>query len=802
MRKIYLSLVLLILIPWSTIAQQYTINGRVINQKNNDPLPGAHVVVKNSKYSTVTDEEGNFTFGELTTGSYLFTVSYVGFKPISKDIYINKNETINFLLIEDVIFGDEVIISAIRAGDESPTTYTILDQAQIEKNNTGKDLPYIFNSTPSVVVSSDAGAGVGYTGMRIRGTDLTGINVTLNGVPVNDGESHSVYFVDLPDLASSISDVQIQRGVGTSTNGAASFGASININTGENSISPFAELSSAAGSFNTFKNTIMFGSGLLADKWNFSGRLSSVTSDGYINRASSDLKSAYLSGSYVGTNNIFKAVILLGDEKTYQAWYGIPKDSLRTNRKFNPAGEMYDAEGNFLGYYDNQTDNYTQNYYQLHYAHKFSDKINVTTTGFLTTGKGYYESYKNGEDYSDYGIKDTLIGNQNVSMTNLISQKWLDNKFYGINLTLNYTTDKLKLNFGGGWSQYDGDHYGKIIWAQVIPINWLNRNWYFNTGKKTDINIFAKANYNISDRLSLYGDLQYRTIDYKIDGTHDDLRNLTQNHEFSFFNPKAGIFYKLGENHNLYLSAGIANREPSRSIYRDADETQVISSERLLDVEFGYKLRNKTVNVEGNLFYMDYKNQFVNTGKINNVGAAIMTNVPKSYRAGIELIAGLNITRHLSWNMNATYSNNKINDFVAYVDDWTNGGQVIENIGSTDISFSPDIVAASNISFEPIDKLKVSLVTKYVGKQYIDNTSNNDRSLNPYLTNNINLYYSIETNFIKQIDFTVQFNNIFNEKYETNAWVYRYYLEGSDYNINGYFPQAEFNLMIGVNLKF
>ena len=342
----------------------------------------------------------------------------------------------------------------------------------------------------------------------------------------------------------------------------------------------------------------------------------------------------------------------------------------------------------------------------------------------------------------------------------------------------------------------------QIIWAQVIPINWLNRNWYFNTGKKTDINIFAKANYNISDRLSLYGDLQYRTIDYKIDGTHDDLRNLTQNHEFSFFNPKAGIFYKLGENHNLYLSAGIANREPSRSIYRDADETQVISSERLLDVEFGYKLRNKTVNVEGNLFYMDYKNQFVNTGKINNVGAAIMTNVPKSYRAGIELIAGLNITRHLSWNMNATYSNNKINDFVAYVDDWTNGGQVIENIGSTDISFSPDIVAASNISFEPIDKLKVSLVTKYVGKQYIDNTSNNDRSLNPYLTNNINLYYSIETNFIKQIDFTVQFNNIFNEKYETNAWVYRYYLEGSDYNINGYFPQAEFNLMIGVNLKF
>ena len=801
MRKIYYLFMLMTMIPFVMNAQ-YSLSGKITSSDNNEPLPGAHIVINNSNISTVSDNNGVYQINSLEAGKYQLQISYIGMKTETISIDIRENTTKNISLTLSAVFGEEVIISAIRATDESPTTYTIMDQEEIERRNTGKDLPYILRNTPSVVVSSDAGAGVGYTGMRIRGTDLTGINVTLNGVPVNDGESHSVYFVNLPDLASSINDVQIQRGVGTSTLGAASFGASINIVTGESNVDPYAELSSSFGSFNTMKNTIMFGSGLLNDHWNFNGRLSMINSDGYVDRASSKLRSAYFSTGYTSDKNIFKALAILGSEKTYQSWYGIPKDSLETNRTYNPSGAMYDANGNLTGYYDNQTDNYNQDYYQLHYAHKFNNRLNIASTAFLTLGKGYYESYKNDRDYEDYGIKDTIIGNDTITSTNLIQQKWLDNKYYGLNLSLNYTTDRLKLNFGGAWSNYDGDHYGKIIWAQVIPQDQLNNNWYFNNGKKTDINIFAKANYKLTDKLSLYGDIQYRVIDYRIDGIHDDLRDLTQNQTFNFINPKGGIFYSLNEAQNLYFSVGVANREPNRSVYRDADTSQTITPERLIDYELGYSYQANKFKVEANLFYMDYKDQFVMTGKINNVGTAIMTNVPKSFRAGIELVAGANIAKIIDWNINATLSQNKIHDFVSYVDNWDTWGQEKEEMGTTDISFSPNAIFNSDFSVSPVKNLRLGLNSSYVSRQYIDNTSNKQRSLDPYFVNNINIYYTLHTSLIKQIDFMLSLNNIFNEKYETNAWVYRYYSSNTEYEMNGYFPQAEFNFSFGINLKF
>ena len=801
MRKIYYLFMLMTMIPFVMNAQ-YSLSGKITSSDNNEPLPGAHIVINNSNISTVSDNNGVYQINSLEAGKYQLQISYIGMKTETISIDIRENTTKNISLTLSAVFGEEVIISAIRATDESPTTYTIMDQEEIERRNTGKDLPYILRNTPSVVVSSDAGAGVGYTGMRIRGTDLTGINVTLNGVPVNDGESHSVYFVNLPDLASSINDVQIQRGVGTSTLGAASFGASINIVTGESNVDPYAELSSSFGSFNTVKNTIMFGSGLLNDHWNFNGRLSMINSDGYVDRASSKLRSAYFSTGYTSDKNIFKALAILGSEKTYQSWYGIPKDSLETNRTYNPSGAMYDANGNLTGYYDNQTDNYNQDYYQLHYAHKFNNRLNIASTAFLTLGKGYYESYKNDRDYEDYGIKDTIIGNDTITSTNLIQQKWLDNKYYGLNLSLNYTTDRLKLNFGGAWSNYDGDHYGKIIWAQVIPQDQLNNNWYFNNGKKTDINIFAKANYKVTDKLSLYGDIQYRVIDYSIDGIHDDLRDLTQNQTFNFINPKGGIFYSLNEAQNLYFSVGVANREPNRSVYRDADTSQTITPERLIDYELGYSYQANKFKVEANLFYMDYKDQFVMTGKINNVGTAIMTNVPKSFRAGIELVAGANIAKIIDWNINATLSQNKIHDFVSYVDNWDTWGQEKEEMGTTDISFSPNAIFNSDFSVSPVKNLRLGLNSSYVSRQYIDNTSNKQRSLDPYFVNNINIYYTLHTSLIKQIDFMLSLNNIFNEKYETNAWVYRYYSSNTEYEMNGYFPQAEFNFSFGINLKF
>jgi iron complex outermembrane receptor protein len=782
---------------------QNTVSGKVTNSSNGLPLSGAHIIVLDTKFSAISDANGYYLITGLSFDTYTLKASYIGFESRTIELNVNKNIEQNVALHPSVVMSDEVIITAIRATDESPITYKIMDQAEIAEKNSGKDLPYILNSTPSTVVSSDAGAGIGYTGLRIRGTDLTGINVTLNGVPVNDGESHSVYFVDLPDLASSINDVQVQRGVGTSTNGAASFGASINIKTGDNNPDPHAEFSSYFGSFNTKNYSLSFGSGLLNDKWNISGRVSSIKSDGYVDRASSNLKSAYFSGSYYGKKDILKAIVLLGDEKTYQSWYGVPKDSLKTNRTYNPAGEIYDNEGNFMGYYDNQTDNYIQNYYQLHYAHQFNNKLNIVSTAFLTTGKGYYESYKNDEEFTSYGLNDTIIGNDTITNTNLIQQKWLDNKFYGINLAANYTSGKLKLNIGGGWSYYDGDHYGKIVWAQIATLGLYDRNWYFNTGTKSDFNLFAKANFKLSDKINLYGDLQYRGINYKIKGTHDDLQDLTQSHKFNFFNPKAGIYYKINDKQNLYLSVGIANREPNRSVYRDADTSQNISPERLTDIELGYSYTRKSFLVEANLYYMDYKDQFVMTGKINNVGDAIMTNVPSSYRAGIELIAGIKFLKIVEWQLNATLSQNKIKDFVSYVDNWSPPwGQIQDTIGTADISFSPNTILSSNISVTPLENLKLSLFSKYVGRQYIDNTSNMQRSLDPYFVNNIRINYTIETSFIKQIDFMLTLNNIFNEKYETNAWVYRYYSDDVEYEMNGYFPQAEFNFMLGVNLKF
>jgi len=801
MHKKYISIIILAILP-IVMSAQYTLSGKVTNIDDRLPLPGAHIIILNTQLKTISDDNGYYEFMGIKSGSIKIKISYVGFESQTIKVNIYKNTTHDISLQPATIISEEVIISAIRAIDESPTTYTIMDKAEIAKENTGKDLPYILKSTPSTVVSSDAGAGIGYTGLRIRGTDLTGINVTLNGVPVNDGESHSVYFVDLPDLASSINDIQIQRGVGTSTNGAASFGASINIKTNENNPDPYAEISSSFGTFNTLKNSVMFGSGLLNDKWNFSGRLSSIKSDGYVDRASSNLKSAYFSGSYSGKKNILKAIVLLGDEKTYQSWYGIPKDSLKTNRTYNPAGEMYDNEGNFIGYYDNQTDNYTQNYYQLHYAHQFNNQFNIATAAFLTTGKGYYESYKNNKKFSSYGFSDTIIGNDTICKTNLIQQKWLDNKYYGINLSANYTTGKLKLNIGGGWSYYEGDHYGKIVWAQVSTLGLYNRNWYFNTGTKSDANFFAKANYSITDKINLYGDIQYRNINYIITGTHDDLHDLKQSHKFNFLNPKTGIFYNISEMQNLYFSVGVANREPNRSVYRDADSSQTVLPERLTDIELGYSYNTNSIFIEANLYYMNYKDQFVMTGKINNVGTPIMTNVSNSYRAGIELIAGAKFLQIVEWNINATLSQNKIKDFVSYVDNWTTWGQEEEKIGTTDISFSPNVILSSNISINPVKDLKVSLFSKFVGKQYIDNTSNDQRSIDPYFVNNLSAYYTIKTSFIKQIDFMLSLNNIFNEKYEANAWVYRYYSDDIEYEMNGYFPQAEFNFMFGINLKF
>jgi iron complex outermembrane receptor protein len=808
MKRQFYFVLLIAFLPFAALAQ-FSVSGKVTDSENAKALPGANILMKGTNIAAVSDTEGNFIFRKLKKGNYLVKVTFVGFKSIEKEVYVDRDMKLDFKLEPEAFLTQEVIITATRAQPDSPLSYTDIDAEQISRENTGKDLPYLLTSSPSTVVTSDGGTGMGYTGIRIRGTDLTRINVTLNGVPVNDAESQNVFFVDLPDLASSVDKIQVQRGVGTSSNGAASFGASINIKTDRFMPSVYTNISSTAGSFNTFKNTLRFGSGLINGKFAIDGRLSLLSTKGFVDRASANLRSMQFVASYYGKKDIVKLFYLHGTEKTYQAWYGIPKDSLKTNRTYNPAGEIYDATGNFLGYYDNQTDNYGQTYYQLHYAHEFNPQLSLVTTFFYTKGKGYYENYKNNKKLSDYGMNDTIIGGDTIRRTNLIEQKWLDNDFYGINLFINYNAERFGLNIGTGFNRYRGEHFGKVIWAQVARLGDYKRNWYYSMGDKSEFNIFAKANFLLTERLNLYADLQFRTINYKITGTDDDLRDVSQQHEYNFFNPKAGLFYEINENNKLYISVAMAHREPNRSVFLDADPGQEIKPERLIDYELGYRQRSTHFSFEANLFYMDYKDQLVLTGKINNVGAAILTNVPDSYRAGIELSAGFNFLRIVDWALNITYSRNKIKDFTEYVDNWNfwedpdNQPYQYEHVlGTPDILFSPDWVAGSNLRVRPFKGFSVSLITNYVGRQYIDNTSSLDRSLDAYLVNNLQLFYGFSPKWMKKIEFMLSLNNLFNEQYETNAWVYRYVYGEEELVMDGYFPQAGFHFTAGINLKF
>jgi iron complex outermembrane receptor protein len=799
----FAGIILLITISPIGLFAQFTVSGKITDKENGKPLQGASIVVQNTKLSSASAMDGTYVVAGLNKGIHRFKISFIGYKTILQEVDLNESKTVDFALEYCPIMSDEVIVQSTRVQEKSPSTYSTIESTEIVRQNTGQDLPVILQMTPSAVTTSDAGAGVGYTGIRIRGTDITRINVTMNGVPVNDAESQDVFFVDLPDLASSVDNIQIQRGVGTSSNGAAAFGASINIQTTSLNPDPYAEINSAAGSFNTFKNTLRFGSGLVNGKWAFDGRLSAIQSDGYIDRGWSNLKSFYVSGGYFGEKTILKAIVTSGWEQTYQAWNGTLKDSLTANRTYNPSGEMYDAYGNIIGYYDNETDNYRQDYYQLHFVQELNKNLNLTSALFYTKGKGYYESYKNKESYADYGLEDVIIGGDTITETNLVNQKWLDNDFYGLNIALNYTQNNINATFGGSWNNYEGDHYGYVIWAEHSSNSFIDKPWYENTGKKTDYNLYAKANYQLNKLLNLYADLQLRNIDYSIEGTHDDLRDLTQEHSFTFFNPKGGVYFTLNNASSLYTSVAIANREPNRSVYQDADPGQQISAERLIDFESGYKFQSKNMSIEANYYYMKYRDQLVLTGQINNVGDPILVNVPNSYRTGIELNGGIRIVKSLRWDMNLTLSRNKITDFVSYTDNWDTWPlQNIDSLGTTDISFSPEIIGSSNLTWEPIKSWQVSLQSKYVGRQYIDNTSAKSRSLDPYFINDLKFYYTIKTGFIRQIELMLSLNNIFNAEYESNAWVYPYYYENKEYDMNGYFPQAKFNFMAGVRLKF
>ncbi len=801
LKQITSIIIIAVLMPLNLLAQ-FSISGNVIDKENHEVLIGAHVSLKELNLITVTDNNGNFKFENIKKGTYTLKATYLGFKTYSTDVKVTKDTKINIAMTMEVLMEDEVIVTATRVGDKTPLTYSEIDSEELRRSNQGSDLPFLLQNTPSVVVTSDAGAGVGYTGMRIRGSDLTRINVTLNGIPVNDAESNLVYFVDLPDLASSVDNIQIQRGVGNSSNGAAAFGASINIKTDEQTTEPFARLSSTFGSFNTLKNTINFSSGRNNNGFNFNGRISKINSDGYIDRAYSDLFSYQLSASWSDENDFLKFMIMNGKEETYQAWNGTPKDSLATNPTFNPSGMMYDKDGNFLGYYENEIDKYDQSYYQIHYAHSFSENLTLTASAFLTTGKGYYENYKNDKSFSSYGLPSFVIGDTIIESVNLVQQKWLDNKYYGFNIAMNHKVGRFDLNYGGSWNRYDGDHFGIINWAEYgVPLNY---RWYENTGNKQYYNAFISANYELNRHLNLFAEMQYRHINYSIEGIHDDLNDVTQQHIFNFWNPKSGIFYSINDNNSAYFSVAYSNREPNRDIYTDADEIQRerVTHEKLTDYELGYSYRNRKIALNTNIFYMDYKDQLVMTGEINNVGNTIMTNVDKSYRLGLEGSAAFQFNRYFALDFNFALSQNKILNYVDYVDnydaDWNYLGQIENNLGTTDISFSPNIIGGLNFKVTPINHLDIVFQEKYVGRQYIDNTSTLSRSLDPYFVSNVNINYEWKQTLFKDLNFNLSVNNIFNNKYCSNAWVYKAAVGGEEYIEDGYFSQAGINFMFSV----
>ena len=806
MKSIWIAILLAVYA--SPVFSQYEITGRVINDEG-QALIGANVYVDLTFRGAITDINGKFIISNLPGGSYVVKASYVGYTTSSDTINMQGNMNLSFVLNSSTVMAEEVIVTAIRAGQNSPVAHTNVSREEIRDRNLGKDIPILLKLTPSMVTTSDAGNGIGYTNFRVRGTDMNRINVTVNGIPLNDSESHGVWWVNMPDFAASVDNIQIQRGVGTSTNGGAAFGATMNFQTFTMNPEPYGTFNTAYGTFNTWRNSLSAGTGMLDDKFTLDMRLSMISSDGYIDRAFADLKSFFVSAAYYGEKSLLKLNVFSGKEHTYQAWYGVPLELLGIHRTFNPAG-MIISPGGDTTYYDNESDNYQQSHYQLFYSRELGERFIFNGALHYTYGRGYYEQYKQDEDLSDYQIPDVITGSDTITSTDLIRQKWLDNDFYGFTWSLNYKHRRLEAFFGGGWNNYDGRHFGNVIWARMSGETEINHEWYRNKGLKRDWNTYLKMNYQTGKRVSLFGDLQYRHIGHNIDGIDDDLTVLSESHVYRFVNPKLGATFDISNQQRFALSVAMGNREPNRSNFVDADPAHPVPTyETMLDYELAYRFTGTRTVLEANLFYMDYHNQLVLTGEINDVGAAIMTNIDDSYRMGIELIAGIIPAGKVNWDLNLTLSRNRIRNFTSYVDNWdfwsdpeNEPYQVVSDLGETDLSFSPSVVGGSRISYEPVNGLKISLLSKYVGMQYIDNTSSEDRRLNPYFVNDLQVQVTLKPSFMKEIGLNLMLNNFLNEQYESNAWIYRYYYEGIENRMDGYFPQAGIHFMAGLSLKF
>lgn len=783
---------LLALLCLSMFAQaQVVITGVVTDKTSGKPLEGATISIYNGS-STYTNTKGQYKLTIPGHGTYAVQASFLGFTTLHETIKVQQKETVaDFTLQETGLFVKPVEISSLRAGRNAPFTKSELNKEDIAKQNLGQDLPLLLNQQPSVVTNSDAGAGVGYTGMRVRGSDITRINVTINGIPVNDAESQGTFFVNMPDFASSVNSIQLQRGVGTSTNGAGAFGASLNLSTNQFSDKPYAEIDNSYGSFDTWKHTVKAGSGLINGHFTVDARLSKISSNGYVDRAASDLRSFYTSFAYIAEKTAIRLNVFSGKEKTYQAWNGISKAALDTNRTYNNSGTEKPGTP-----YDNETDNYQQDHYQLFFNHAIRSNLNFNVAMHYTRGRGYYENYLADQSYTTYGLEKPVINGDSVHTTDLIRQLWLDNHFYGGIFSINHNAGKLNWSAGGGWNRYDGKHYGKIIWAE----NAIEKDyrWYDLTSFKTDLNFYWKGEFAITGKLKAFADVQYRRVVYELNGFRKNPAIYRKN-KYNFFNPKGGLTFQLNDKQHLYASYAIGNKEPNRDDF-EVGLLQAPKHETLRNLEVGYVLRSQKGGVQANVYYMNYRNQLVLTGQINDVGAYARTNIPKSYRLGLELDGHYNICPQLTLAGNIALSRNRVFDYTEFLDDWDNGGQKPLTHKESEISFSPDLIAGYTASFKPVAGLAVDWVGKYVSRQFLDNSSDVNRTLDAFLVNDIRINYIVPQKFFKELGLQLMLNNIFDEKYEPNGYTYGYLEGGVMKSSNTYYPMAGFNFMVGVRI--
>ncbi len=769
------------------------VEGIVFDQETNAPLWGASVSVKGSQKGNVTDSKGRYQLAASPNST--ISVSFVGYEPV--DVPAEKSKQIG--LKKSNFLQDEVVVRATRADENSAMAYSNVSATELGKSNLGQDMPMLLNFTPSVVTTSDAGAGIGYTGIRIRGSDATRVNVTVNGIPINDSESQGTFWVNMPDFASSVNSVQIQRGVGTSTNGAGAFGGSVNMQTNTFEPKAYGEANASGGSFGTLKTTLKFGSGLLGGKFTLDGRLSRIVSDGFIDRASSNLISAYFSAGYFGAKSFARFNYFTGNEKTYQSWYGTPESrvngSVDEMKAFIDRNYLSESDANNLlnsgrryNYYtyDNQTDNYAQDHFQLITNHRLAEAWNLDLNAHYTYGRGYFEEFRPNADLQSYGLGAKPI-------VDVVRRKWLDNDFYGSTFALNYAgSQKFKFTFGGAWNRYIGRHYGLL----VAPVAFAGHEWYRSRSQKTDLNLYAKANWDIATAWNAYFDVQFRTVGYRMLGTADKFLTLDSDNTYSFFNPKFGLTHQISEKSKVYGSVSAGSKEPSRQDFVD-NSTAVPRPEYLQDYEFGYERSGLRYGLQLNGYFMNYQDQLVLTGAVNSTGDAIRTNVKKSYRLGLEAVLNYQISKRLVWSGNVTLSQNRIQNFQEKMFDYDLNQEVVINHGNTDIAYSPSVIYGSTLTYTA-GAFEASILRKFVGKQYLDNTSDDARSLQAYNTHDLRFKYTLK----KGPALTLLLNNVLNEMYSSNGYTYSYRYGGATTTENFYYPQAGFNFLLGASIRF